>query len=175
LAQRRLALRDDGNVVLKMKRAYADGTEGFVFEPLEFLGRLAALVFPPRMHRIRYSGVWAPNAKLRAKVIPKSPSSDQDGCCGHQGDRNGSGGDGQKTTPARPTSKRKYYSWAALMKRVFARDVLTCPKCGEGPVQNIALITRADAIKKILSCVGLPADSPRLSPSTYPMQMEMFG
>ncbi len=36
--------------------------------PFEFLDRLAALVPPPRKHRHRYHGVFAPNHKLRSAV-----------------------------------------------------------------------------------------------------------
>jgi hypothetical protein len=36
--------------------------------PLEFLDRLADLVPPPRKHRHRYHGVFAPNHKLRPAV-----------------------------------------------------------------------------------------------------------
>ena len=38
--------------------------------PLEFMQRLAALVPRPRPHLIRFHGVLAPNAKLRALVAP---------------------------------------------------------------------------------------------------------
>ena len=36
--------------------------------PFKFLGRLADLVPPPRKHRHRYHGVFAPNHKLRRAV-----------------------------------------------------------------------------------------------------------
>jgi hypothetical protein len=36
--------------------------------PFEFLDRLADLVPPPRKHRHRYHGVFAPNHKLRRAV-----------------------------------------------------------------------------------------------------------
>ena len=36
---------------------------------LEFRERLALLIHPPRIHRYRYHGVLAPNAKLRDQVI----------------------------------------------------------------------------------------------------------
>jgi hypothetical protein len=41
--------------------------------PLAFMQRLAALVPRPRLHLIRYHGVLAPNAKLRARVVPQQP------------------------------------------------------------------------------------------------------
>jgi hypothetical protein len=43
--------------------------------PLEFMQRLAALVPRPRLHLIRFHGVLAPNAKLRALVVPQQPET----------------------------------------------------------------------------------------------------
>ena len=37
----------------------------------QFMQRLAALVPPPRLHLIRFHGVLALNAKLRALVVPQ--------------------------------------------------------------------------------------------------------
>jgi hypothetical protein len=45
-----------------------DGHTERVLSPLDLIGRLAALLPPPRRHRHRYHGVWAPNAPLRAAV-----------------------------------------------------------------------------------------------------------
>ena len=42
--------------------------------PFEFLDRLAALVPPPRKHRHRYHGVFAPNHKLRSAVTAHDKS-----------------------------------------------------------------------------------------------------
>jgi hypothetical protein len=55
---------------LKLKTPWRDGTTHQVMSPLEFMQRLAALVPRPRLHLIRFHGVLAPNAKLRAKVVP---------------------------------------------------------------------------------------------------------
>ncbi len=41
-----------------------------IMSPLEFMQRLAALVPLPRLNLIRFHGVLAPNAKLRALIIP---------------------------------------------------------------------------------------------------------
>ena len=50
-------------------------------------------------------------------------------------------------------------SWADLMRRVFAIDVLECPACG-GRMRVIAAIEDPRAIRAILDCLGLPARAP---------------
>ena len=42
-----------------------------VTSPLEFMPLLAALMRRPRLHLIRLHGLLAPNAKLRAQVVPQ--------------------------------------------------------------------------------------------------------
>jgi len=39
--------------------------------PIDFMERLATLVPRPRLHLIRLHGILAPNAKLRALVVPR--------------------------------------------------------------------------------------------------------
>src|SRR5262249_34241196 len=51
---------------------------------------------------------------------------------------------------------RRNYSWAHLMKRVFAIDVLQCDRCG-GVMRIIAAIHPPDTTQKILDCLGLPS------------------
>ena len=41
--------------------------------PLESMQRLVALVPGPRLHLIRFQGVLAPKAKLRALEVPQMP------------------------------------------------------------------------------------------------------
>ncbi|MFM9011755.1 MAG: transposase [Planctomycetota bacterium] len=53
----------------RKRTATAPGTNGVVdLSPGEFLDRLADLVPPPRKHRHRYHGVFAPNHPLRPAV-----------------------------------------------------------------------------------------------------------
>jgi len=80
-------------VVLRLKTPWRDGTTHIVMSPLEFMQRLAARVPRPRLHLIRLGvrvtslcevsapplrdhGVLAPNAKLRALVVPACPDED---------------------------------------------------------------------------------------------------
>ena len=59
-----------GQVVLRLKTPWRDGTTHLVMSPLAFMQRLAALVPRPRLHLIRLHGVLASSAKLRAQVVP---------------------------------------------------------------------------------------------------------
>ena len=63
-----MQLNAAGQVELKLKTPWRDGTTHLVMSPLEFMQRLAALVPRPRLHLIRFHGVLAPNAKLRSPV-----------------------------------------------------------------------------------------------------------
>ena len=73
LSGERVQLNAAGQVELKLKTPWRDGTTHLVLSPLEFMQRLAALVPRPRLHLIRVHGVLAPNAKLRALVVPQGP------------------------------------------------------------------------------------------------------
>jgi hypothetical protein len=48
-----LATNAAGQIVLKLKTPWRDGTTHLVMSPLEFMQRLAALVPRPRLHLIR--------------------------------------------------------------------------------------------------------------------------
>lgn len=41
-----------------------------IFEPLDFIARLAALVPKPRFNLTRFHGVFAPNSKYSGRVAP---------------------------------------------------------------------------------------------------------
>ena len=56
LALERLSTNEVGHVVYQLKAPHHDGTTHFVFEPLDFLARLAALVPRPRGNLVRYHG-----------------------------------------------------------------------------------------------------------------------
>jgi len=58
-------------------------------------------------------------------------------------------------------------SWADLMRRAFAIDVLACPRCGER-LRLIALIEASATARRILTHLDLPADVPRPVPARAP-------
>lgn len=114
-----------------------------VFEPLDFIARLAALVPRPRVNLTRFHGVFAPNSKHRALVTPvkrgkgkKSEVSDE---------------------PQTPAERRASMTWAQRLKRVFNIDIVTCQACG-GPVRIVACIEDPVVIKKILDHLKTKAE-----------------
>jgi hypothetical protein len=70
ISEKRLSLTRNGNVRYQLKMPYRDGTTHVIFEPLDFIGRLAALAPKPRINLTRFHGVFAPNSKHRAQVTP---------------------------------------------------------------------------------------------------------
>ncbi len=72
--------------------------------------------------------------------------------------------------PASETTRRpsgRGASWAQLMRRTFAIDVLACPLC-DGRLRLIALIEPSGVARRILTHLGLPADVPRPTPARAP-------
>jgi hypothetical protein len=63
---------------------------------------------------------------------------------------------------ASTVSYTRNYTWAESMKRVFALDVLECPRCF-GRMRILAAIHSPDAARKILDCLGLPSRAPPLA------------
>jgi hypothetical protein len=72
---KRLAMTTYGKVRYQLKTPYRDGTTGdrrshIIFEPLDFIARLAALVPKPRVNLTRFHGVFAPNSRHRVTITP---------------------------------------------------------------------------------------------------------
>lgn len=75
IALERLSIDGDGLVVYELKHPFRDGTTHVLFEPLDFMARLAALVPRPRAHLTRYHGLFAPNAKHRHHIVTRQTSA----------------------------------------------------------------------------------------------------
>ena len=132
ISEQRLTIAGNGNLIYALKTPYDNGTTHVVLSPMEFIGRLAALVPRPRVNLTRFHGVFSPNSKLREKVVPAKPVQDK------------------------PPGKAGGYglTWAQRLKRVFAIDIEKCDKCG-GKVKVIATIEDPEVIEKILKHLGL--------------------
>jgi hypothetical protein len=56
-------------VLVKLKTVWRDGTSHFLFEPIEFLEKLAALIPRPGVNLLLYYGVLTPRARWRSQVV----------------------------------------------------------------------------------------------------------
>ena len=143
IAQDRLSELPDGRITLQLKTPWTDGTTHVIYEPLDLIAKLAALIPRPHKNLILYHGVLAANAAWRNRVVAHG--------------RNASPSElGQTITDP---SQYKRRQWADLMRRAFGYDLLACPNCG-GKMQLLACVMEPGAIRKILNHLGLPPDPP---------------
>ena len=124
ITSERLTHNKVGQVMLTLETPCRNGTTHIVLSPLEFMQRLIALVFRPRLNLIRFHSILAPNAELRSEIIPDSKKNKS-----NVSDRN-------DDVPHSSASVR--ISWARLLKRMFDIDIEQCPHCG-GNMKIIAL------------------------------------
>jgi hypothetical protein len=157
-------LLPDGRLLYRLKRRWRDGTTHMIFEPVDLVAKLAALVPPPRFNLVRYHGILAPSAAFRHLVVPESAPPDPPDPMRHSGcsekDQNLPGGreDPNKKRQCRPRN----YTWAELMKRVWALDVLQCDRCG-GRMRIVCDNHPPGAVRGILECLGLPTRAPPIA------------
>ena len=63
ISEKRLSLTSQGKVRYELKTPYRDGTTHVIFEPVDYIAKLATLVPKPRVNLTRFHGVFAPNRK----------------------------------------------------------------------------------------------------------------
>ena len=141
----RLAQDANGDLVYTFTHPWSDGTTGIRLSPVELLEKLAALVPLPRVHLVRYGGCLAPHSSLRGAITPTPRQQ---------------GMDKEETDTTSP-----HWSWAQLLKRVFALDMARCPWCPQGALRIIAAITHGEVIRKILRHLKLAVDPPPIAPA----------
>jgi len=101
--------------------------------------------------------VLAPNAKLRAMVVPHGPEE----AIGKS--------ELPATEPGCAHGRPARISWARLLKRVFQIDLEHCPNCG-GELKIIAAILEAPVIERILRHLGLEVRAPPWVPARGDLQ-----
>ncbi|MBM4443584.1 MAG: transposase [Candidatus Rokubacteria bacterium] len=166
IAQDSLSIVPDGRVRLELRRPWRDGTRALLFDPLDFLGRLAALTPKPRVNLLLYHGVFAPHAArrrgavARAREVAESPAATEARAAPAPPDGRApapapaAGGSPDEETAA-PHRRSGWVKWADLLRRVFEIDVLQCALCG-GRLRFVAAIEDPEAIRRILGHLGLP-------------------
>ncbi|MEK7706337.1 MAG: transposase [Myxococcota bacterium] len=146
LSNDRLTRTEEGKYVIKLKRAWDNGTSAIVVRGEELFGRLALLVPPPRVHTTRYFGVWAPRSNLRRMVVPTPPETPQVQSSEGTGDT--------------PHTHRYRLSWAQALAKVFEIDIAVCPRCRQRGMQQIAVIHDAGVLRAMLASMARETEPP---------------
>jgi hypothetical protein len=141
----RLTQDANGDLVYTFTHPRSDRTTGIRLSPMEILEKLAALVPLPRVHLVRYGGCLAPHSSLRGAIVPTPRQQ------------------GMEDEETDTTSPR--WSWARLLKHVFALELVRCPFCQRGALRIIAAITQGEVIRKILRHLKLAVDLPPMAPA----------
>jgi hypothetical protein len=139
VSEKRLTLTSNGNVKYQLKTPYRNGTTHVthvIFEPLDFMAKLAALIPKPKVNLTRFHGVFAPNSQYR-KIITSEGKTKKSSTMKTKGTET-------------ETEKRKTMTWGKRLKRIFNIDIEVCEKC-QGHVKIIACIEEPVVIDKILT------------------------
>jgi hypothetical protein len=164
---------NDALLAYRLNKPLADGRTCLTLTPLELLAKLAALIPPPRQHRVRYFGVLAPQAKLRQAVIATAgPGAALALQLREEAARMELDGDAEPLAPEPSQATRgERYAWAMLLARIYDCLPLLCPRCGRA-MRILAFVTAGETVRRILEHVGEPTDPPALAPSRAPPQGE---
>jgi hypothetical protein len=106
VSTKRLSITRNGRVRYELKTPWRNGTTHVIFEPLDFISRLASLIPKPRVNLTRFHGVFAPNSKSRAKITPARLGKRKRACFADETDQT-------------PAEERASMTWAKRLKRVF--------------------------------------------------------
>jgi hypothetical protein len=160
----RLARASGGDILIKLRKPWRDGTTRLRLHPMELMERLASLIPPFRAHLIRYTGCFAPNHPLRSRVVALAPGRASRPLETPPIDGLGHAPVGDRAPPCSGNCKSRT-KWADLIRRVYRIDVTVCEFC-QGAVRVTTAILEASAIARILQAMGLPTEPPRLRPAS---------
>ena len=164
----RISTTADGRIAYRLKRPWSDGTQVVYFSGLDFMSKLMALIPRPRVHLIRYHGCLAPRSKLRRQVVPGRTKRRASAAAP-------AGGQMQLLDQADGSSR--WIPRRELLAHVFGDDAARCRRCGSSRLEVVAVVKRWEAIRSVLTSLGLDPDGGVLSRNRGPPgQLELgFG
>lgn len=150
--------------------------------PMQFMGKVAALVPPPRSYLVRFHGVFGPHSKHRAWIVAAPASALKPAESSPQTSIQLGRSPGEPLEP--PPSAHAFpqvciatqpwyrLDWATLLKRTFALDVLRCDRRG-GRRKLCALISDETIADKILRHLHRKTTAPAVSKARSPFHREL--
>jgi hypothetical protein len=128
------------------------------------------------VHRHRYHGVLAPNARLRSRVVALGRPEQllEDDARAEGAAIAGDAASGvEPTESSRPAASPARIRWAVLLACIYEVLPLLCPVCG-GQMSILAFLTDPPVVSAILLHLELPHRPPPLSPARGPPQIELL-
>ena len=119
----------DGRIAIELHHPRPSGATHVLFDELGLVKKLAALVYPPGLHRARYFGVLSSASKHRPFVVPTPPVILR---LPHLAARPGA-----QLPPSSPLGARARFtstraqrgSWVAPLLKTYGVDARQCTKC----------------------------------------------
>jgi len=142
----RIEITPEGKVMLKLKTAYSDGTTHLLLSFSEFIEKLVALIPRPKIHLVRWGGVFAPNSPLRKQIVLKPEIKK-----------------GFQFQEVSEETVFKNSTWSKMLARVFKFDMSKCPSCG-GQVRFVGSVKDPGSIMRYLKHVGINHEAPSRAP-----------
>ena len=190
----RLTKLEDGKYQYSLKYPLRNGSYKLILTGQELMRRLALLVPRPRIHLIRYFGVFASRSHWRALIVPSNKN--QPSGCGKREPVSSSYPESVSHVPdlklnanlsfnnhhtfndcfpvmPAEAPRQRHLDWASLLKRVYGDELLICPHCGNKR-SIIAFIEDPAVARKILDHLGLDSTGPPRSKSRVPTQTCLF-
>ena len=172
LSGERLGRLNADTLVYRLRKPTVEGRTELTLTPLELLDRLSKLVTPPRIHKHRYCGVLAPNAKLRKAVIESAGPAGATLQLLEQAREKMGMAEADEEPDPNPLRRAAARCWALLLVRIYECLPLLCPSC-EQPMRIIAFLEDPPVVEKILRHIGEPTQAPELLPARGPPQGEL--
>jgi putative transposase len=148
---------EDGRLVYHLKRTFSDGASQVTFTPKTLLRRLVPLIPRPRVHLVRYHGIFSPRCRAPRATAAASAADPR---------HKHAAPEASSPAPSEPSRddhafpevplRPRRLPWAQLLRRVHRVDVHTCPDC-RGSLRILAFLTDPDVTAAILICLGLHA------------------
>jgi len=146
ISDERIGIEEDGQIRIKLKTPYSDGTTHIEMTPFDFLARLQALIPPRFVNQTIHFGIFAPAHPLRKEIVLRQTRKQNSNKKGELG------ADGAKLV--------KYSNWAKLLARTFQIDVVAaCPIC-KADLKITAALQNKDEIHRFLKGTGLGQTDP---------------
>ncbi|MCX5790444.1 MAG: transposase [Elusimicrobia bacterium] len=162
VSARRLSYKKEQALAVYQARDNRSGRNlRMVFPALDFIGRLARLIPPPRKNIVRYYGALGPNSPLRPLVVEAALV---------QSRTNPLVAIGRAVGAVVKAASAQARAWARILSRVFEVDPLICARCG-GRLEPVAAILNDKSVTRLLTHLGLSTEFPKLAPARSPPEL----